>query len=134
MLDELPVLIVILVDRLAVTDPVLGPVAADRNHLPVFRRVEHAKHSLVRRAVGDLTLHGVTKELTADFEATYILASKATAKRAPGDLVMVKASFKIALKDYDISGVRGLVGSKVGKTIDVDVSLFGSTALADDGK
>ena len=80
-------------------------------------------------AVGAFTLHGVTKDLEAAFEATYIRESEATARRAPGDLLMVKSSFRIALKDYDISGVRGLVGSKVGKTIDVDVSLFGSTTL-----
>jgi polyisoprenoid-binding protein YceI len=93
-----------------------------------------SKGTVKGTAVGAFTLHGVTRELQAPFEATYLVGSEKTAKRAPGDLVVVKSSFKIALADFEVTGVRGMVGKKVGKVIDVDVSLFGSTALGQAGE
>ena len=91
---------------------------------------EKDKTTVEGTVLGSFTLHGVTKELEAPFKATYLIGSEMTARRAPGDLVMVRSSFEIALGDYDVKGVRGLVGSKVGKAIQVEVSLFGSTAVA----
>ncbi|MGA1195834.1 MAG: YceI family protein [Candidatus Latescibacterota bacterium] len=82
-------------------------------------------------AVGHFTLHGVTKEIKIPVEMTYLLASEKTKKRAPGDFLVVNGKFKIALKDFDIMGARGMVGSRVGTEIDLDANFFGSTVLGD---
>lgn len=78
-------------------------------------------------AMGSFSLHGVDKEMEIPFEATYLLASEQTKKRAPGDFFVVKGEFEIALKDFDIAGARGLVGNRVGKKIDLKTNFFGST-------
>ena len=79
------------------------------------------------KATGDFTMHGVTKKMTIPFEITYLPESEATKKRASGDLVMIKADFNVALKDYNVAGAQGIVGSKVGETIKVTAQLFGNT-------
>ena len=76
---------------------------------------------------GDFTMHGVTKKMTIPFEITYMPESEATKKRASGDLVMIKADFNVALKDYNVAGASGIVGSKGGETIKVTAQLFGNT-------
>lgn len=78
-------------------------------------------------ATGDFTLHGITKEISVPVEMTYLLASEKTKKRAPGDFLVIKGMFQIALKDFDISGNRGMVGSRVGTEIELDANFFGST-------
>ena len=78
-------------------------------------------------AMGTFALHGVDQEMEIPFEATYLLASEQTKKRAPGDFFVVKSAFEIALKDFDIAGARGLVGNRVGKKIDLKTNFFGST-------
>lgn len=80
-------------------------------------------------AVGKFTLHGVSKTMSIPFSLTYLDASAQTAKRAPGDLVMITASFSVNLRDFNVSGARDMVGSKVAETIAVDAKLFGSTGL-----
>ncbi|MDP6777399.1 MAG: YceI family protein [Candidatus Latescibacteria bacterium] len=79
------------------------------------------------KAVGDFTLHGTTLEMNIPFVATYLPESAETRERATGDFVMVQATFKIALGDFGIKGVRGFVGSRVGETIEIRVSLYGTT-------
>lgn len=79
-------------------------------------------------AKGDFTMHGVTKQITSPITLKFIRESEATKKRAPGDFSFVQARFSIALKDFDIKGVRGLIGSKVGETIDIDANIYGSTS------
>ena len=78
-------------------------------------------------AMGTFSLHGVAKKMEIPFEATYLLASEQTRKRALGDFFVVKGEFQIALKDFDIAGARGLVGNRVGKKIDLKINYFGST-------
>ena len=78
-------------------------------------------------AMGTFSLHGVDKEIEIPFEATYLLASEQTKKRASGDFFVVKGEFQIALKDFDIAGARGLVGNRVGKKINLKINFFGST-------
>jgi len=82
--------------------------------------------------VGNFSLHGVTKDLEIIFEATYLLASEKTKKRAPGDFFVVKGEFQIALKDFDIEGAKGMVGSRVGTEIDLKTNFFGSTAIGEE--
>ena len=80
-------------------------------------------------AMGTFSLHGVEREMEIPFEATYLSASDQTAKRAPGDLFFIEGAFQIALKDFDIAGARGLVGSRVGTEIHLKANFFGSTAV-----
>lgn len=70
-------------------------------------------------AEGTLNLHGVSKQISCPIEITYI-------EKGGSDVVMVKTEFSIALKDFNIAGKKGIVGSKVAETIVVKVSMFGS--------
>jgi polyisoprenoid-binding protein YceI len=78
-------------------------------------------------ATGDFTLHGVTKRINVPFKINYVAESAKTRERAPGDLLVVTADFSIALKDFHIEGTSGLVGSKVGETIQITAQLFGNS-------
>lgn len=93
-------------------------------------KAEGEKATIKGVAVGKFILHGVTKALNVPFEGTYLLASEQTKKRAPGDLFAIQGHFKIALKDFDILGARGMVGSRVGTEIDLNANFFGSSAMA----
>jgi polyisoprenoid-binding protein YceI len=86
-------------------------------------------NSATGTATGKFTMHGVTKNVSIPFKLTYIDASAKTAQRAPGDLVSITAEFDVALADYNVAGSKGVVGSKVGQTINVKAQLFGSTGL-----
>lgn len=78
-------------------------------------------------AKGSFTMHGITKQISIPFSLTYLDASAATARRAPGDLVMLTADFTISLRDFKVAGQKGLIGSKVGEKIKIKAQLFGST-------
>jgi polyisoprenoid-binding protein YceI len=80
------------------------------------------------KAVGTFTLHGVSKRLTVPFTMTYLDASDATRKRAAGDLVMISSDFSISLRDFNVAGQKGMIGSKVGEKIRISAKLFGSTS------
>jgi len=76
---------------------------------------------------GNFVMHGVTKRLSFPFNLKYVDESAQTRSRASGDLVMINAQFDIKLKDFNVAGARGMVGSRVGETIRVTAQLFGST-------
>lgn len=78
-------------------------------------------------ADGSFTMHGISKSVKASITIKYVNESDATRKKAPGDFVMIKASFKVPLKDFNIAGKQGIIGSKVGENIDISANLFGST-------
>jgi polyisoprenoid-binding protein YceI len=82
--------------------------------------------------VGELTLRGKSKAVSFPARITYLKESEATKQKMPGDLLAARASFQVALADFGITGPTGagLIGSKVGETIEVEVSLIGSTAGA----
>jgi polyisoprenoid-binding protein YceI len=77
-------------------------------------------------ATGTFTMHGVRKQMSIPFKMTYVPESAKTRERAPGDLVMISADFNIALKDYNIAGQEGTIGSKVGESIKITAQLFGN--------
>ena len=81
-------------------------------------------------AVGDFSLNGKTKRLSAPVRITYLKESEATKMRQPGDLLAARASFEVALADFGITGPAGmdLIGSKIGKTIEIELSLVAASA------
>lgn len=79
-------------------------------------------------AVGTFSCHGVTKPLTATISINYLNENVETKKRAPGDLVMINATFRVALKDFNVTGKQGLIGSSVGETIDIAANLYANSA------
>lgn len=78
-------------------------------------------------ADGSFTMHGISKSMKASIYIKYVNESEATRKKAAGDFVLIKASFNVPLKDFNIAGKQGIIGSKVGETIDISANLFGST-------
>ena len=85
-----------------------------------------ADNKLEAKVIGDFTVHGVTKETTADLTLTYLDASEQTKQFAPGDLLGVQAKFNIALSDFDVENM--IVGQKVADEIEITATLRGSNA------
>ncbi len=86
--------------------------------------LQDGRYVATAKAVGTFTMHGVTKPLTADVVITWIPASAETAKRASGNLAMITANFTVALADFGVKGKGDVIGTKVGKTIDIKTSFF----------
>lgn len=78
-------------------------------------------------ASGKFTVHGVTKPMTARITITYVPESAETKGRASGNLIALKATFTVKLSDFGITGKSGLIGSKVGETIEITADLFGNS-------
>lgn len=78
------------------------------------------------KVTGDFTVHGVTKETTADVTLTFLDESDQTKQRAPGDLLGVRATFNIRLSEFSIN--NKLVGQKVAEFVEVGVNMVGSNA------
>lgn len=85
-----------------------------------------ADNKLSAKVTGDFTLHGVTKEVTADATITYLDESEQTKMRAPGDLLGVQAKFNVKLSDYGVK--NQLIGQKVAENIEVSVNIVGNNA------
>ncbi|MBI4720743.1 MAG: YceI family protein [Chitinivibrionia bacterium] len=82
---------------------------------------------------GEFTIRG--KKAPVEFKArvTYLRETEATQKRLPGDLLAIRAELELTLSDFGITGPKGMgiIGSKVGETIAVGVSIMGNTAAPD---
>ena len=85
-----------------------------------------ADNKLTAKVTGNFTLHGVTKEVTADATLTYLDESEMTKSRAPGDLLGVQAKFNVKLSDYGVN--NKIIGQKVSENIEVSVNVVGSNA------
>jgi hypothetical protein len=70
----------------------------------------------------------VTREEPVEVTATMLKESADTKKRAPGDLLRVRAKFQIPLEAYKINRTGALI-LKVGEVADVSVDAWGSTQL-----
>lgn len=86
-----------------------------------------ADNKLQAKVVGDFTLKGVTKEITADATLTFLDESEQTKMRAPGDLLGVQASFKVKLSEYGVN--NKLVGQKVAENVEVSINMVGSNKI-----
>ena len=78
-------------------------------------------------AVGNFSLHGVSKNVEVPGRITFLTESEATSKRLPGHILAARSEFTVILEDYGITGPPGIVGSKVGESIDIEVRIMGST-------
>jgi len=78
----------------------------------------------------ELSFHGRTKKLEVPGRLTFMKESKQTKELMPGDLIAARASFDINLADFGVTGPKGmgLVGSKVGESINLSVSFRASNA------
>jgi polyisoprenoid-binding protein YceI len=72
------------------------------------------------------TIHGITREEPVEITATMLKESADTRKRAPGDLLRVRAKFQIPLEAYKINRTGALI-LKVGEVAEVSVDAWGST-------
>ncbi len=79
---------------------------------------------------GGLTLHGVTRAMQVEARITHLTASEKTRSRLPGDLLAGRVKFSVRLANFGIRGMKGVVGSKVGETIDISVSIVGNTGAS----
>ena len=74
------------------------------------------------KATGDFQVHCKSKKMTIPVKLKWKEKEKNGKKFTK---VVSKSSFKITLADYDVAGAKGVVGEKVGKTIDVKVKVKG---------
>lgn len=77
----------------------------------VKQKGDAEKGKATLNATGEITINGVAKEITAPVKIKW---SK--------KVVKVKTKFKVALADFKVAGAQGVVGNKVGKTIDIKAS------------
>jgi len=85
---------------------------------------EDGKTIVKGMAIGNFSMHGNSKEVKANISITYLEESEATKRKAQGDLFFVEGDFEIALADYKVAGMKGIIGSKVGKSIKIKFKLF----------
>ncbi len=78
------------------------------------------------QAQGKFTIHGITREEPLDITAIYIKEGGDSKFRAPGDLLRVRAKFRIPVEAYGLKRTEALI-LKVGEVADVSVDAWGST-------
>jgi polyisoprenoid-binding protein YceI len=93
------------------------------------KNIKHVGIKYTADVTGDFSMHGVSKSMTFPVEIQYIKANAETAKRAPGDIVAVTSTFTVPIKDFNVVGSKGTIGSKVGETITIKAKLFGASGL-----
>lgn len=90
------------------------------------------KTSQVVKAKGEFNVHGVKKTQEVEVKLDYMKESEVTKNRAPGNLVRVRSDFEIKLSDYNVatsdSGVKKLIGLKVGEIAQVRIDFVGTDA------
>jgi len=79
--------------------------------------------------IGTFSMNGQTNMVEFPGRITFLKETEMTKKKMEGDLLAVRANFEINLADYNVTGPAGMdiIGTKVGETIAIDVSLMGNT-------
>ena len=90
------------------------------------KALENGK-KVTAKASGKISIHGITKDVTADVELTYIKETEKTKEQIPGNLLRVTANFKLKLGDFNIS-IPSMVAGKVDETIKVSANFIASDA------
>ena len=86
------------------------PKAYFKGNITNISEVDFSKDgSYPAKVKGDLTIHGVTKEITGDGTI-----------EVKGSKVVARSKFDIAVKEYNIGGA--LVGKKIANTIAITVN------------
>ena len=97
----------------------------------VLKSLKNAKTvggiSVTAMAIGDLTLHGVTREVKVPVTLKYLVESEQTRTRAPGDLLSLRAAGKVKLSDYGVT--NKIIGSKVENEIGFEFNAVASDAF-----
>lgn len=76
---------------------------------------------------GNLTIHGVTRQVTTTATLKYRAAGTETAaKGLKGDIVQLTTSFKVKLSDYKVT-IPAIAAGKVNPTVTVAVRVVGET-------
>jgi polyisoprenoid-binding protein YceI len=79
------------------------------------------------RVTGNLTLHGVTKQVTTTATVKHRVADETTkASGFKGDLLQTKTSFTVKLGDYGIM-VPQMARAKVAETVTISITLYGQS-------
>jgi polyisoprenoid-binding protein YceI len=76
--------------------------------------------------VGELTIKGVTKEVTAPVKVTYLAGKMSDRTKAKGDLLVVRSNFTIKRSDFNIKPDMG--DKVVANDIELRVSIVGGAA------
>lgn len=77
---------------------------------------------------GPLTVRGKSRTIRTEVTLTYMRESDRTKARMAGNLLAARTTFDVSLADFGIDGFEGVVGTKVGEDIHIDVSLVASDA------
>jgi len=85
------------------------------------------ENKLKANVLGEFTMKGVTKDVLSEVTLVYLEESELTKTRMQGDLLGVKANFKINLADYGVKNM--VVGKKVSDEIDISVNIVGSNKI-----
>jgi polyisoprenoid-binding protein YceI len=83
-------------------------------------------NKLQLKVLGDFSVRGVTNQVYSDVIMSYLEESELTKSRASGDLLGVKAKFKIKLSDYGIRHM--LIGKRVSDEIEIESNIYGKNA------
>ncbi len=77
---------------------------------------------------GPFTIHGQTQQVDIPARITFLRESDRTRMKLPGNLLGVRTGFDVALADFGITGPADmdLIGSRVGETVSLEVSVFAS--------
>lgn len=78
--------------------------------------------------VGDMTIKGVTREMSIPATVTRMPESDATKARFPGDLLAIRCTYKVLLSDFGI-GVDdpGIASGKIADELELETRLFCSS-------
>ncbi|GMV88877.1 MAG: hypothetical protein AMXMBFR81_18080 [Chthonomonas sp.] len=77
---------------------------------------------------GKLTVKGVTKTITVPATVKYMPQSETTQRAGfKGDVLQVKTSFKVTLKDYNVT-IPAPAQGMVGESVTIKLTVFGSAS------
>ena len=75
---------------------------------------------------GTFSMNGHSKEMTIPGRVTYMKESDSTKKRMGGNLLAGRATFSVPLSDFEVEGAKGVTGTKISESIEIEVSFVAS--------
>lgn len=77
--------------------------------------------------VGKFSIHGVTKDIEVPATLTYFKESERTKAKAPGNLLVANADFKIKLSDFSVQ-IPAMVSGKLNDEVEIKANFVASDA------